>query len=231
MFKQIILAFCITLAALHASEKCFASDLPFGLSMGMAEADIPALSKRPTALSSTQSIMGSGTNCVDHFLAGGSYPSSDSKKFKESVSEYIKRVDVFPDLNAKLYEVDVAGSDSTYRKVCFGFVKGQLVFLQIPTSSISDNKGVEAAIASKFQEKKRQQDMQFPASEIVWENADVIVTWTAANPLHRFYALTGRDLGSNRLRYARKGYAEALRSQLVALHEVKSPKVEPKKEF
>jgi len=195
----------------------FAADLPFGLALGMSPDKISAIQSGALELDSTKAIMGRGTNCVDHFLAGDGYPSSDEKKYKESVSDFVKRVDVFPDLDVSLYQVDLSGQDTTYKDVCLGFASSELVFLEVPNSSIPDMTAVLASIDSKFKRTETQEIMSSPYHSYIWQASGIEVSLRKANMFSSLYALMGTSLMANRLRYVKMGHDDSMGEKLTAL--------------
>ena len=195
-----------------------AANLPFGLTMGMKIDKIAPISGGAKKLSSTDSIMGRGTNCVDHFLTGDdSYPSSDSKVFTESVVDFVQRQDVFSDLNVSLYQADIKGTDATYNNVCLGFVNSKLTFLQIPKNSIPDIKAVISSLDKKFT-KIESYDRALPYQGYVWKNAyDITISYQEPNIFNDLYALIADDLGYNRLRYVKTDYHTDILTKLEEL--------------
>lgn len=197
-----------------------AANLPFGLTMGMKIDKIALISGGAKKLSSTDSIMGRGTNCVDHFLEGNdSYPSSDLKVFTESVVDFVQRQDVFSDLNVSLYQADIKGNDATYDNVCLGFVNSKLTFLQIPRNSIPDVRAAIASIDKKFRKiEEPDRFLRLPYIGYVWKNSeDITISYMEPNSLSDMYPLIADDLGYNRLRYVKTDYHKDILRKLEEL--------------
>ena len=230
--RKMMLGVALVGSLLFPTLSTFAADLPFGLAMGMSPDKIPAIQSGALKLDSTKSIMGNGTNCVDHFLAEDGYPSWDSKKYKESVSDFVQRADVFPGLDVSLYQVDISGKDATYKGVCLGFVSSRLTFVQVPRSSIPDIKAVISSLDNKFKRTKTNDDLLFPAYEYIWQSVSgVEVSYKEPNSFHSLYSLIANDLGSNRLRYSKIGHDNSIGKKLKDLYLKKGMKRKKSKDF
>jgi len=222
----------LSVAFLIISLQCVAGEFPFNLSTDM-KIDEVGLLRDGTAksLRSTEPKTRLGKDCIESFLTGDVELYSTDITGREPIAKFIRRQDVFEELDAKLFEVDVVGSDSIYKGVCLGFVSSQLVFLQIPSSSLRDVEGVKSTIEGKYKLVNRREDFMFPVYSSTWAAGDVTVSLEQANSLHSMFSLFGQDLGRNRLRYAKNGYAGALYSRLKDLYSERAEKLPAKKDF